>query len=62
MQDVSTSNSAENLGEPVAAREGNEAVAVIDCKNTKGRYIRIVRIGTTHVWYWSIHKLDAKAQ
>ncbi|MFO7975925.1 MAG: HEAT repeat domain-containing protein [Candidatus Hydrogenedentota bacterium] len=60
--EVYISNSTEDWGDAVATGEGKEAVTVIDCKNTKGRYIRIVQTGSTDVWYWSIHELKVEAE
>lgn len=62
MEEVSISNSTENWGATPATGEGKEAVTVIDCKNTKGRYIRIVRTGSTDGWYWSIHEVKVEAE
>lgn len=60
--EVYISSNTENWGEPVAKGEGKEPITVIDCKNTKGRYIRIVQTGSADGWFWSIHELKVEAR
>lgn len=45
-----------DMGEPVAAGEGNAAVTAVRFEPANGRYVRVVQTGKTDHWFWSIHE------